>query len=109
MEDKFGKLGLVTASIIKKSDDSNVMELFVMSCRAMGFGLEDLMLRMIAEDCVTGKKKLIGRFVPSDRNSPAAAFFKNNRFEPISDTEWLLPSLEIMPSPPNWFIFSKRS
>jgi FkbH-like protein len=109
LEDKFGKLGLVTASIVNRQDDRIVIELFVMSCRAMGFGLENLMLRKLVESEIVENKKLIGRFIPSDRNGPASTFFKNNGFEPLTETEWFLPSIDLMPLAPDWFTVYSRT
>jgi len=108
LEDKFGRLGLVSAAIVKRQGGQKVVELFVMSCRAMGFGLENLMLRKVVEAENAGANEFVGRFVSSDRNEPAAAFFKNNRFDPITDTNWLLPTIDVMPSAPEWFAVSSR-
>ena len=108
LEDKFGKLGLVAAAIVKRRGEVRVIESFVMSCRAMGFGLENLMLRKIVETEGDKSKIFIGRFVPSDRNIPAAAFFKNNGFEPDTETDWYLPSIEKLPSAHEWFTVTER-
>jgi FkbH-like protein len=109
LEDKFGKLGLVAAAIVKRRGKEHVIESFVMSCRAMGFGLENLMLRKIVENEGTKENRLIGRFIPSDRNTPAAAFFKNNGFEPATETDWHLPSIEKMPFALEWFTVTGRA
>lgn len=109
LEDKFGKLGLVTAAVVKRQDEARVIDLFVMSCRAMGFGLENYMLRKIVEAESVEGKKFIGRYIPNDRNMPAASLFKNNRFEPLSETDWCLLSIDAMPSEPEWFAAAERA
>jgi FkbH-like protein len=109
LEDKFGKLGLVAAAIVKRRREESLIESFVMSCRAMGFGLENLMLRKVVEAESTRSQTFVGRFVPSDRNMPAAALFKNNQFEPVSETDWTLTTVEQMPPAPEWFTVSERS
>lgn len=108
LQDKFGKLGLVTAAIVKRQSEESIIELFVMSCRAMGFGLENLMLSKIVEVERAGTNIIIGRYVPSDRNLPAASLFSNNRFEQATETDWHLPSIDAMPFAPDWFTVSER-
>src|SRR5262249_9698834 len=71
LSDKFGSVGLVGVVIVERQGDERVFQSFVMSCRAMGFELERLMLRLVLEAEESGAARFVGRFVPTDRNTPA--------------------------------------
>lgn len=47
--DKFGDVGLVVFVLVRREGTSRVIESFVMSCRAMGLGLERLALRLVLD------------------------------------------------------------
>jgi FkbH-like protein len=107
LEDKFGKLGLVVVTIVARVDDTAIVEGFVMSCRAMGFGLEHLVLRLVL-DGEREAHRFVGRFVPTDRNAPARSLFQDAGFVQVSDTEWELPSTAARLDLPTWIAVSNR-
>ena len=86
LSDKFGDLGVVCAVVLNRGRDELVIQNFVMSCRAMGFGMEQLMLAHILEQ--SPDIPTIGRFIPSGRNEPASALFKSCGFQEISSGTW---------------------
>lgn len=86
LSDKFGDLGVVCAVILNRTADEWVIENFVMSCRAMGFGMEQLILAHIL--ALNPDLPTIGRFVPSSRNEPASALFKSCGFQETSSGTW---------------------
>jgi FkbH-like protein len=102
LRDKFGRLGLVAVVIIRRKDDERVIDSFVMSCRAMGFDLERLILRGVI-DAERGAARFIGRFIPTDRNTPAMDLFPSNGFVQRSDTDWVLDATGALPEMPSWF------
>ncbi|HKV75124.1 MAG TPA: HAD-IIIC family phosphatase [Gemmatimonadales bacterium] len=108
LADKFGKLGLVGVVIIERKDGNAVFDSFVMSCRAMGFGLERLMLRaaMDAEPAAAG---FVGRFVPTDRNTPASGLFEEGGFRRTDATTWQLQRADTRPATPEWIRTVPRS
>lgn len=108
LSDKLGNLGLVAVAIIEHRNGITVFDSFVMSCRAMGFELERLMLRSVldAEDTA---QVFVGRFLPTDRNSPASGLFPNSGFTKSSDTEWLLDAKAPRPQIPSWFTLLTRA
>ena len=89
LSDKFGDLGVVIAAVVKRTGDGAVIENFVMSCRAMGFGMEHATLaEIIAKQ---DGRRIIGRFVPSSRNQPASNFFAGAGFKQETENgEWML-------------------
>ncbi len=107
LEDKFGKQGLVAASIVTRSGQQTLIVSFVMSCRAMGFGLENLMLKSVV-DSEGAENIIVGRFIATDRNLPSATLFKNNGFIQQNDTDWVLPSITDIPPAPQWFVMLSR-
>jgi FkbH-like protein len=109
LSDKFGPLGLVAAAILEHRDSEAVITSFVMSCRAMGFQLERLVLRLLLEAEATGKpKRWIGRFVATDRNTPAMGLFREAGFRELEANEWVLEEGMPWPSAPPWFAIRAR-
>ncbi len=107
MEDRFGHLGLVVVAIIRREGDRAIFDSFIMSCRAMGFELERLMLRLVM-DAEPDANSFVGKFVPTDRNSPAAELFATNGFSQTSAEEWLLNGNNPRPELPAWFEVMSR-
>lgn len=103
MGDRFGDLGIVAVVIVDYSQpDIAEIDSFVMSCRAMGFGLEYLLL----SDLTSARPELMwtARFIPSERNAPAAGLFPGAGFTPDSDGQrWTLAAGADRPQRPSWF------
>lgn len=103
LSDSLGSMGLVSVVIVERRARERVIESFVMSCRAMGFGLEQVMLReTIAAESAHGGERFIGRFVPTDRNTPARDVFARYGFTPAADGLWETDLSSGHPPPPDW-------
>jgi FkbH-like protein len=102
LRDRFGDLGIVAVAITDSSDRENVeIDSFIMSCRAMGFGLEQLILHELT--AARPDASWSGRFIPTERNGPAASLFANAGFQEEPEGSWTLrPELE-RPARPPWF------
>jgi FkbH-like protein len=104
MRDRFGALGVVAVVIVDRSVPGVAeIDSFVMSCRAMGFGLEYLVLNHL-----TGEQPDLewrGRFVATDRNAPAAGMYTSAGFtQPdAADQMWTLAPGAARPERPAWF------
>jgi predicted enzyme involved in methoxymalonyl-ACP biosynthesis len=107
LSDKFGALGLVAVAIIERRDSDAVFNAFVMSCRAMGFQLERLVMRSVL-DAERKAQRFIGRFVPTDRNTPAMSLFRDCGFREVGSNEWLLDRSMPWPDPPAWLAVTGR-
>ena len=107
LSDKFGKLGLVIAAIVERKGSEAVFDSFVMSCRAMGFGLEQLMVGLVL-DAESSAVRFIGRFIPTDRNTPASALFSEAGFAQTDETRWALDATAPRPEKPQWFKVVER-
>jgi FkbH-like protein len=101
LSDRFGDLGLVGVVITTRKSDRLVFDAVVMSCRAMGFGLENLLVRAPI-DAATGRTEAIGRFVPTQRNSPCAGLFRDLGFDQHPDGNWRLDLDGELPEVPDW-------
>ncbi len=101
LADKFGELGLVSAAILRREGARGTIESFVMSCRAMGFGMEHAMLARLAAGA--GVQELAARFIPSSRNEPASALYPGAGFIALEPGLWVLPAGQAL-SAPAWIV-----
>jgi FkbH-like protein len=104
LADKFGALGLVCVVVVRLSEAEAVLENFVMSCRAMGFGMERSMLAAAISHA--GGRPVVGRFIPSGRNQPAEGLFANAGFKEEGGL-WKLPEGEAITAP-EWISVVQR-
>jgi FkbH-like protein len=101
LRDRFGSLGIVAVAVFDEAE--RLFDSVIMSCRAMGFGLEFALLRAVMD--TVGPGPFRGRFIPTDRNGPAAGLFEQAGFHPeAGGTEgmWVLPPGSVEPLPPAW-------
>jgi FkbH-like protein len=61
LEDRFGKLGVVGAAIVERGNDAWHLDAFLMSCRALGRGVEDAFLATLVAEATQGKDLNAGR------------------------------------------------
>jgi FkbH-like protein len=107
LSDKFGALGLVTVAIVERNNGDAVFNAFVMSCRAIGFQLERLVLRLVL-DAEPDAQRFIGRLVPTDRNTPALGLFRECGFQQAEPNAWILDRGMSWPDYPEWFRLTER-
>jgi FkbH-like protein len=103
LSDKFGSMGLVAVAVVRRNGRERVIESFVMSCRAMGFGLEQLVLRRVLDAEGGPDIHFVGRYVPTERNSPCSRLYEEHGFVRRTDTEWFLAPDAERPEAPAWF------
>ena len=101
LSDRFGDLGLVGVVITTRELKRLVFDAVVMSCRAMGFGLENLLLRGPI-DAADGPTQAVGRFVATERNSPCSGLFAGFGFTPGPEGNWTLDLDGELPEVPEW-------
>jgi FkbH-like protein len=90
LSDRFGAMGMVGVAVVKATADEVLIDSLVMSCRAMGFGVEDVMMQAIARTFPAARIR--GEFRPTDRNGPAADYFQSHGFVRASGYSWLGPA-----------------
>lgn len=83
VSDRFGDYGLVGVAILQKLDDANwLVDTFLMSCRALGRGIESVFLARLANAILeTGSETLVGQYLPTRKNKPAEDFYRKHGFE----------------------------
>lgn len=86
VQDKFGDLGTVGLCLLKNQEHQLLIDSLILSCRAMGRGIETALLNYIKRDYLLGHRslKLIGSYVPTKKNIPTSDFFESQGFILVS-------------------------
>lgn len=80
LQDRFGEYGRIAMAILKPTADAGVcaLDVFLMSCRVIGRGVEDSFLRMAAQRMkAAGFTKLRAEFIPTAKNAVSAGFLSS--------------------------------
>jgi FkbH-like protein len=94
--DKFGDEGVVGVAIIKIKGADWWIDSLLMSCRVIGRSVETALLGKIVTDARAAKaKRIIGEYIPTKKNPPAADLFERHGFGMSAETEnngtsWIL-------------------
>ena len=82
-KDAFGDLGTIGLYLVEHSEKQARIDSFVLSCRAMGRGIETAMMNHIKQlyRPVAEAGGLEAEFRPTPKNKPAADFFEKQGFE----------------------------
>ncbi|MBI5280601.1 MAG: HAD-IIIC family phosphatase [Candidatus Solibacter usitatus] len=81
VSDRFGEYGLVGVLIVRQSPADLFVDSFLLSCRALGRGVEHRMLSALAEEALdNGIYTVSVAFRPSARNLPAYQFLESIPF-----------------------------
>lgn len=97
--DKFGDYGLVGVAILEVSADRVILDTFLMSCRALGRGLELAFLHVIGQWVRNkGGRKIHAPYVKGPRNQPVLTFFSSIGANAIEDCFEI--SIDRIPEPP---------
>ena len=79
--DKFGDNGITGVYIVKKNEDSWLIDTFLLSCRIIGRGIEHAILSEILKDAkANGIKEIKAQFIPTQKNKPAENFLPDYGF-----------------------------
>ncbi|MFW9807405.1 MAG: HAD-IIIC family phosphatase, partial [Candidatus Thorarchaeota archaeon] len=86
--DKFGDEGVVGVAIIKIKDTDWWIDTLLMSCRVIGRSVETALLAKIVSDARTAKAtKIIGEYIPTKKNAPAANIYEKHGFRLLAETD----------------------
>lgn len=93
--DKVADLGLIAAGIIIYEGDTAVIDSLLMSCRALGRGMETALLLYMINDAGARKiKKIRAKYIPTKKNVQTKDFYPKNNFVPVNESadavEWEL-------------------
>ncbi len=100
--DKFGDNGLTGLAIIKQATKAWEIDSFLLSCRIIGRGAEQALLSFVQNQALTkGINKLIGHYIPTDRNNLIRNFYQQNGFE-FRNKDWILDNNRRKIGLPSW-------
>jgi FkbH-like protein len=87
--DRFGELGMIAAYLLRRHNSELQIDSFLMSCRAMGRGIEIALMnelkRWFLEE--SDAERLVASFLPTAKNIPARDFFDEQGFELVERLE----------------------
>lgn len=93
LEDMFGDYGLVSAIIMEKINEQDLMiDTWIMSCRVLKRGLEQLVLNeIVAIAKANNFKRVLGEYIPTSKNNMVAGHYSGLGFT-LSTTPntWIL-------------------
>lgn len=91
LKDKFGDLGLISAIILEKTSDTLFVDTWIMSCRVLKRGVEDLVMNHILSLAKgLGTKTIVGEYIPTEKNGLVKKHFPNLGFTKKKGL-WQLP------------------
>jgi FkbH-like protein len=86
VRDRFGDHGLVGVAITRDEADACEIETFLLSCRVIGRAVETVLLSRLARSAAArGRQQLLGRFIPTKKNSPARDFYSRHGFQLLEE------------------------
>lgn len=86
--DRFGDLGTIAAFLLRDAGETLVLDSFLMSCRALGRGIESAVMNHVKERFLAGPwPELRASFRPTPKNAPAAGFLEREGFRPVGNGE----------------------
>ncbi len=107
--DRFGDYGLVGVGMFRESEQAGAWEIdtLLMSCRALGRGVEDAFLYGIADMAAqAGVSSLVARFVAGPRNGQVRDFLVRSGFRETEPNLWIR-SLADLPTLPEHVEFQR--
>ena len=87
LTDRFGSYGLISiVMLLQQSDDEFFIDNWLMSCRVLGRGVEQLVCNEIARVASgRGAVRLIGEFIPTAKNSLVKDHYEKLGFKQLDD------------------------
>lgn len=86
--DRFGDIGLVGVAVTRPAQETCEIEVFLLSCRAIGRTMETAFLSYLVRRArELGIKRMQGWFRPTTKNEPAQRFYSKHGFHCVTQTE----------------------
>ena len=81
LSDKFGNYGLISAVILRRTDEAYFIDTWIMSCRVLRRGVEQFVLdRLVEAAREDGVSKLVGEYLPTVKNGLVKDHYHNLGF-----------------------------
>jgi len=86
VRDRFGDFGLINVVILRHADSVVEIDTFVMSCRVLQRGVEQLAMNKVFRYAAdVGARYVVGRYIPTAKNGMVRDFFERFGFDVWSD------------------------
>ena len=82
--DKYGDNGLISVIILIGKEKDILIDTFLMSCRVMGRKLEEVIINELAAKY---KKKMIGEYIPTEKNAPVKELYDKLGFVFVAEND----------------------
>jgi FkbH-like protein len=81
LKDRFGDMGIVGVCIINYSNNFAEVDTFLLSCRALGRGVENILINALIKLTQIRKlKKIKASYIPTNKNKQVLDFYTKNKF-----------------------------
>ena len=107
--DRFGELGQIGLALVLYEGEQVRLDSFILSCRAMGRGIESALMNRIKERARerAPEARLVGTYRPTAKNVPIAAFLAEQGFalqaeQDDGSTDYALAVAEALPVDCSW-------
>lgn len=88
LKDRFGDSGIIGVAILEHLDTQSTVDTFLLSCRVIGRGLEDVFLKECVELSRKRAQKLLkGIYIRTKKNSQVSDFYQKRRFKIETQTD----------------------
>lgn len=88
LTDKFSEYGIISCVILQKKNETCFIESWVMSCRVLKRGVEDMVFREVIKKARDwGCTKITGEYIPSNKNSMVKDFYNTLGFTLIGECD----------------------
>jgi FkbH-like protein len=91
LKDRFGDMGIIGVCIIHTQKEKNIIDTFLLSCRVLSRGVEEIFIKHMIWMCSqVNSKDIVGKYIPTKKNSQVAFFYKENGFveTDLESGEW---------------------
>lgn len=113
LRDKFGDQGIVAILLATRStqDGSLIVDTFLVSCRALGRGVEDALWAALVERAKEARiHKMLAEYLPTPKNGIVADLYDRFGLQRLEhshfSTRYMLEPVEVQP-PPAWIHLTK--
>lgn len=107
--DRFGDLGTIGLVLLRRDGRIVYIDSFLMSCRAMGRGIETAIMNHVKHRLMDepGHLELRGRYLPSTKNKPVETFYEDQGFRLLESRDngeklYVLRRIEARVKPCDW-------
>lgn len=88
VSDRFGDSGITAAIIIRTEQETAHIDSYLLSCRILGKGIENVFLSAVLNSLKNkGIKSVTAEFIPTPKNSQVADFYDRNKFVLKNETQ----------------------